>query len=118
MYGIPRTDRLAGLLGTDLIQVCIGSHHVILRFDERAAISVECSFDHILKNQETYHYEDLWKQPSTLTTLLGSSVTKVETPERRTLRLYFSNGEAIDLFEDSDQYECFRIQIGEDEIVV
>lgn len=118
MFGVPKKERLTGLVGKELVQVCISSHQVILKFDEDAQINVESSFQHMTENKDVRRYDDFWKQDSSLTSLLSSSVIRVENVNDRRLCLHFSNGEAICLSDDSDEYESFHISIEGEVIVV
>ena len=41
MYGVPEKERLVGLIGKELIQICFGVHEVIFNFDQDVRITVE-----------------------------------------------------------------------------
>ena len=55
---------------------------------------------------------------SRLKRLAGAKVTDARVDGRATIQLEFSNGDALRLLEDTDQYECYTLETADKLIVV
>ena len=109
MYGLPENVDLSFLQGKRLIQICIGSHQIILRFDEDISISIESPIKLLSRNGEHYIYDQASSINKDFIELLESSVVNVIPYTTGTLRLVFGNGSEIELTDDSIQYESYQI---------
>ena len=118
MHGIPEKERLMGFVGRDLIQICFGSHQVIFNFDDNMRISVESSIEHSVPGEGVRCYKKFWNQETYLTKLLGHTVSGLNVIDGKRLDLKFSNGHSIGLKDDSEEYECFQIEMRDDLIIV
>ena len=118
MYGVPEKKRFTGLIGKELIKVCIGSNQVIFYFEGNSRISVESAFVYKKPDGTECRYDEFWRQDSSLPNWLGSSIREVDVLNRKTLVLLFSNGGIIKLTDDSDEYEAFQLNIEKELIVV
>ena len=118
MYGVPEKNRLDGIIGKELIQISFGSHQVIFQFEECIRISVESSITYSILDEQVRHYDEFWKQETSLTKFLGAAVIGLEVKGAKKLILTFSNVGTIELIDSSDQYESFQIEIGGEMIVV
>ena len=115
MYGVPEKDDLVGLVGKELIQICIGVNQVFLQFEKNVRINVESRIEYPTFGGEVGNF---CCENAFLIGLLGSTVSEVYRADNRTLGITFSNGNSVELKDDSDQYESFQIKIGDDLIVV
>jgi Family of unknown function (DUF6188) len=55
---------------------------------------------------------------STLMRLIGRRVHEASVKDRSSIALKFDNDHVLLIIADSDQYECYQLQIGDAEIVV
>ncbi|MEM8773623.1 MAG: hypothetical protein AAGF53_01235 [Pseudomonadota bacterium] len=118
MYDIPETQEFSGLLGKELQQVCIGNNEVIFNFDSDFSLCVMGPFEHIKSGSEVFDYTDLLTKPSSLPSLLNSSIFEVKKENNDYLLLCFQNNEKLRLINDTDQYECFSLNIDGNIILV
>jgi len=114
MYGLTKdaSANLSFLIGKEICQIGIGSYDVQFNWGS-GGISVWSKY--LYKPADTAD-EILWagENPESATRvvrLLKASITSVETSEQGTLRLAFSNGDQLEIFED-ERYESFSIQDG------
>lgn len=118
MYGIKLDEDLKSLVGSRLIQICIGSNSVILNFDNDDWISIDSLFMHMLPSGDLYEYKELRNKQSSLTLLLDCIVENVRIENPKRLVIIFNNNHSLFLLDDSDHYESFQIKLGEKLIVV
>lgn len=118
MYGLPENIDLRFLENAELLQVCIGVHELVLRFQDDIAITVMGKFLHESTAQAASPNASLAHFASTLTTLLEAKIVKVEATTDGTLRLCFSNKHRLTLYDDNPQYEAYTLTHGLRTIVV
>jgi hypothetical protein len=114
MYGIPADLDLAFLVGAEVVQVCLGSFDVQVRFHPAASIHINGG-DWELKDDRGQIIDRSSDEPAKgrapflLHRLLGLRVQATEASPLRWLELKFENGLALRLIDDSVQYESFEI---------
>ena len=118
MYGVPDKQRLIRLLGKELIQVGIGSHQVLLQFEDNISISVETEIEHDIPDERVRHYNEFWRQDTSLPRLLGAKVDDIDVIRSKRLCLKFSNDHRICVNDDSNEYEVLTIRIDDELIIV
>jgi hypothetical protein len=120
MYSLPKDTDLSFLIKKQLHQVCIGSNDLILNFDGgevRISIISECIFHD--NSGEAILIDRYPANASVVCQLLGSTVMKqMRARGGKALLLEFSNGQSLEIIDDSDQYESFQIKHGDRLIVV
>jgi hypothetical protein len=118
MYGLPQDTDLRFLRDKLLLQVCTGVNEVILRFDGDISILIQTDIAHRSGQVRTALYELPIPATPMLLRLLHSSIVRTEIKPPGTLVLEFSNGEAIEIYDTSPQYESYHITYDGKMIVV
>ena len=119
MYRLPRDFDPAVLVGQRFEQVCFSENQLWLHFDARIKIGIESSFT--CRSRLSPINLTVMKVPvseSNLMQLLGKTITKASGNEDGTLSLVFENGDELQVFDDSSEYESYRIVVGTREIIV
>lgn len=119
MYGLPATFDPSRLQGSVLDLVCFSENTVSLSFSREVSITIESCFVH--SDQHGYgdgQQIDVPVIESRLMQLLGASILLASADADGTLRLKFSNGHTLVCLDDSPRYEAYRINIGNEEIIV
>ena len=119
MYGLPEEFDASRLVGCVLEQVSFSVNTMHLSFSNDVSITIESCFAHST-------YRDLSSakriripvRQSSVMQLLGESITSAHATSDGTLILKFANGQALACFDDTSQYEAYRIMLGKEEIVV
>jgi hypothetical protein len=110
MYSFSKGD-FTFLLGREVEQVCFGRYQAQLYLDS-ASIRIEGKYIYTPANAEPQAGRgDAYV--TGLVGLLGSSLTTATVIDERALMLSFSNGDSLQLVDDSDQYESFEIRCGD-----
>jgi hypothetical protein len=111
MYGLSKDIDLTFLNGREVIQVAIGVYQIQFGFDEDVTIYVHSQFNYFDGQAEW-----IWKpEPgaaqiaSGTASLLGATRESFEGHEDGTLRLNFSNGQRLTIFDNSKEYESYDI---------
>lgn len=130
---IPDDFPLLQLIGQELIQVCIGSHHVRLNFskpqmviagvqkwEDGAAIDLEAGFALREKTRSAIFATNdiLGHQAGSLTALLGQRIAAVKKLDNNELLLLFSNGSELQLVTDPEGFESYHLHIEGDTVDV
>jgi hypothetical protein len=118
MHGLPADLDLSFLVGPTLLQVCIGENEVILRFDGDVSITIESTF--VVRDEggcETA-FECARAAASALVEFLADSITEVLGQRSGTLRLTFSRGGVVEIYDSFEDFESYQIQHGKDLHVV
>jgi hypothetical protein len=118
MYGLENNVSLGFLKGRQLIQILVGAHQLILRFDKDVSISVEGDFDHKRGNHSLLTVARLPGAASTLLLLIGQTITTAENAGEGETRLHFSNGETLCLIDSNETGESYEIQGPEADVIV
>ena len=118
MYGLPKEFDGKFLVGRTLEMVCFNQNQVYLHFDAKVTITVESAFSHQGARGEAIRLIELPVEVSDLMVLLESSVSDVEGSKDGTLSLFFDNGHILRIYDDSPQYESYKIENGDAVIIV
>jgi len=92
---------------------------VFIKFDNDVALTIESSFEH--RTDLNGGQCDDARPPleySRLMQLIAHTVEMASREDRGTLVLNFSGGHTVRCFDDSVNYECYRIEVGTSELVV
>ena len=119
MYGLDDKADLSFLNSKEVLQVCIGSHATILNFADDVSIVIEakCQF-----SDRIGPVMDLAaSQPAgmaNLTVLVGQTVKSWAVLAESDLRLEFSDGAKLTIFDSESGYESFSVTSKERSFVV
>lgn len=118
MYGLKKDIDLTFLIRREIIQVAIGMYQVLFNFDEDTSIAVEGRFEYTT-NASTVE----WRPGNPLAAcsavkLLSARIEAVEPLQNGTLRLTFSNGDCLAIYDVSAEYESYQISRMGETIVV
>jgi hypothetical protein len=119
MYGLPHDFDPAALVGHRFEQVCFSENQVWLHFDAGLKIGIESSFSY--RRRSSPMNIPSVKIPvleSDVMHLLGERIARASGNEAGTLSLVFESGDELHVFDDSDQYESYRLVLGTREIIV
>jgi hypothetical protein len=114
MHGVPANLDLAFLHGAELIQVCLGLYQLQFHFHPSASISVEGGWDLRDPGGSVIdgRHDGPDRPPYQLHRLLGRRVVGSEVSAPAWFALRFDGGDALRIFDDSQQRESFSIQPG------
>ena len=130
---IPDNFPLALLVGQEVIQVCIGSHHVrinlskpapviagVQKWEDGAAIDIEAGFilRENLKPKISATNDNLGRRSGALTVLLGKTISSVEKLSKNELRLCFTGEIDLRLITDPQGFESYHLHIEGDSVDV
>lgn len=118
MYGIPKGTDLSFLVGRTLIQVCIGTHDLVLNFDGSVSITVTSSIAYAGPGGEHRKSEDFAGAAPAVLGLLSRTVVSYRYDDAGTLMLVFEDGTTLALYDDSSNYESYVIRNGDRVVVV
>ncbi len=118
MYGLKKDIDLSFFVGSELIQVCIGLHQLILNFSGDISISIECEFSHLSKGRALNKSSELPDSACSLLTTLGCCVTDINNLGNGNLEIKFSNGEIIQINDSNKDYESYCINTPNENIIV
>jgi hypothetical protein len=109
MYGLPKDINLHFLEGQELGQVCVGMHEVILNFSRNTGITIQSKFSSSADGSSSGNNTGLPLSASSLLRFVGSVVTSIHAETDGTLKLQFSNGLDLTIFDDDPHYESYVI---------
>jgi Family of unknown function (DUF6188) len=130
---IPEDYPLAKLVGQEVTQVCIGTHHIRLNFykvvrtqpappqwEPGAAIDIEAGFKLRQSNGTVLETSNktLGAFSGCLTALLGQKISSTERLAENELLVRFSNGAELHLVTDRQGFESYHIHIDHDSVDV
>jgi hypothetical protein len=117
VYGLPKQTALSFLIGKQVFHVCFGEYCTSIGFDT-VGITFEGKYTHTITDGR----EDVQERGSypnvDLIRLLGKTVVAATVIEDGTVEVSFSHGDRLRLFDDSPQYESYKISNGDQLIVV
>jgi Family of unknown function (DUF6188) len=120
MYGLKKDINLSFLNGREVIQVAIGVYQIQFGFDEDVTIYVHSQFGYFDGQDEW-----IWKpEPGAARiaartiALLGARIESFQGNEDGTLKIIFSNGQRLTIFDNSKEYESYDITRPGETIVV
>ncbi len=118
MYGLPENTDLGFLKEQVLRQVCVGANEVILRFADDISITCQTDIGHKKAGVCTALYRDMITCGAMLVNFLHTSIINASAESPGTLVLKFSNDEALEIYDTSQEYESYQITYGNKTIVV
>jgi hypothetical protein len=118
MYGLSENTDVSFFEKKVLLQVCIGFHEVILRFDPDISITAQTDIGHFSGDLCLGIYKSPVGAGPMLVRFLECTVVKAFAELPGTLGLEFSNGEGIEIYDSSPTYESYQIVHGGKIIVV
>lgn len=118
MYGLPENTDLSFFNGKILLQVCIGYNEVILRFDGDVSITIQTDIAHKSGDVFTALYKTIIPSAAMLVSFIHKSISKASAKSPGTLVLEFSNGEGLEIYDTSSEYESYQIMHDANLIVV
>lgn len=119
MYRLPSDFDPARLVGCALEQVSFSQNTVHLAFSGNVSITIESCFQHSTRGAPgNAERTSLPVRESRLMLLLGQLIESAHVSEDGTLTLKFADGQTLSCFDDTPQYEAYKIKFGDEEIVV
>jgi hypothetical protein len=110
MYRFPLNLDLSRMVGSDLNQMRLGRYDVQFVFDSDVTIAVQSRIT-VLENDEPiadWNSERNWSNLN-FQKIVNATVAGCSVLDEQTLEIRFSENFAIQLFDDSDQYESMQI---------
>jgi hypothetical protein len=120
VYGSPKDFDGSMFFGRTVGLVSFSVNTIHITFDGDISITLQSSFEHRLGAEGT-EQDDVQQVPvkeSRLMQLAGRTVERVEANVDGTLTLHFNGGHVLRCFDDSLQYECYRITHGKEVLYV
>lgn len=117
MYGLAQDADLTFFVNRQLLQVCLGPHQVIVKFDGRVSINSSSTMQ-VSVSTGAVRSDDPRVLGPALLGLLTDTVTGVQWSTDGTIRLAFAGGGSLQLVDDASPFESYEIQHGEGLIVV
>lgn len=119
MYGLPEDFDPTGFVGRSVEIVSFTANTVHLAFDGDYSLTVESSFEHRSKgcSNQPARFE-VPVRDSGLMSLIGRPVVSAEVDKPGTLCLQFDDGQMFRCFDDSEEYESYKVNCGGTEIIV
>ena len=119
MYKLPANVDLSFFKGNILLQICIGANEIILRFENQISITVQTDVVHKSQSGDvTAIYKSMPESAAMLVGFLHSAVTEATAIDPSTISLRFANGEYLEIYDTSTQYESYQIVHGHETIIV
>ncbi len=119
MYRFGDGSEFKVLAGQRVCQVCLGQFEIQLGFVDDARLRMEGDYVHRIRSED----RELTQArsscgPNELHRLLGTSITetRILSPERA--EIVFSNGDALLLIDDADQYGSFILDLHDRTVVI
>lgn len=119
MNGLPSGFDSSRLVGCTLEQLSFSVNTVHLSFSSDVSITIEAYFSHSIPGDAGGSKPtQVPLRESRLMKLAGESIESAQASSDGTLRLTFTNGQRLVFYDDTPEYEAYRIRLGEEEIVV
>ena len=119
MYGLSEDLDLSFFVGTSLIQLGMGEHHIAFALHPDVRLSVGSRMRLTDRKGETFTIDEDYRETAgVLLALISHDVQSASRTPFGALRLEWSNGAALEVDDDSDQYESYTINHGDRLIVV
>lgn len=99
--------------GEELLQVCVGSNEVQLKFESDLMVCIESSCRVVTVTGMTLKIEDFKLGASAICALLRETVESASVTEDGTVALAFSNGSTLCISNSNKPYESFQISKGD-----
>jgi hypothetical protein len=113
MYGVPADLPIQPFVGRELNQICLGRFQTQLHFSGTGSISVEGRWElrdgagDIVDRAEEHETRESYR----IHRLIDAAVARFSIDAPRSFTLFFDNGLALTVFDDSEQYESFSINV-------
>jgi hypothetical protein len=119
MYGLPEDLDLSFFAATSLIQLGMGEHQITFVLHPDVRLSVGSRMRLANPEGETFVIDDDYRETAgVLLPLISHDVQRATRTPSGALRLEWSNGAALEVDDDSTQYESYTINHGDRLIVV
>jgi hypothetical protein len=118
MYGLSKDVDLKFFEQQELQQLCVGRHEVILNFASNITLTIQSRFACSTNRQLPSVNADLPLSASSLLPLIGAHVVNADGGTDGTLKLTFSNGEHLLVYDDEPNYESYVITRSGETIVI
>lgn len=118
MFGFPKDFDAGRLVGRRLESVTFSENTVHLHFSDACTITADQGVTvRIVRSDSASEPRDeiVPIRESILMSSMGSTIVRTEILGGANLALHLSDGSRITIFEYSDIYECYHIQIGDRE---
>ena len=118
MNALPTEQGLNFLIGSDLLQVCIGKNEVILRFSDEISITIESRL--LVRDSSGLEssFDNSRSAAGSLVKLLSDKITKILCQRDGTLCLWFAKGDSLEIYNSFEGCESYQVQHGNDIYVV
>ena len=119
MYGLPEDFDPSFFIGRRLELICFGENTVNLHFDGELHITIESAFIyHAPETDSTGQREEIPVLSSEIMRLIGSSIIDCSASTDGALSLTFENDRRLQILDTSSQYESYRIDYGQMNVIV
>lgn len=118
MYGLPSDFDPQIFVGRELETITYGVNVIVLVFDDRLTVSISGSLSYSVADGADIAVDRVPVSHTSLVRLAGRRVEKFDLRSPQELVLRFEGGGHVTLLDDSELYECYLINNGDDEIVV
>ena len=120
MFELAENTDLSFLIDKKLEQICRGLHQIILHFAPEMTITIEGSVEYKSRHSSEVALwsPDCARSSFPMQGLLGQSIATYQILPKGTLKLAFSNDDALMIKDDSDRFESYQIMCGSRYIVV
>jgi hypothetical protein len=109
VYSIPPNPDLSGIIGSPLIQICLGEHDLQFHFDSGSWMGSQATVQHSKNEVMLGSWGAKGLTSTSLNSLLGKSPMQWAVPNPKRLELHFENDQVLAFLDDSDQFESFQI---------
>jgi len=113
MYGVPADLPLQPFVGHELNQICLGRFQLQLHWAGVGSIAVEGRWELrdasglVIDAEQDYQGRDVYR----IHRIIDLKTTGFEVDPPRTFSLLFESGFRLTVFDDTDQYESFSIDL-------
>ncbi len=118
MREIPQDIDLSFLEQKELMQVAVGLHQTILHFTDQVSILIEGTCRYRDQTGREIDCRDSKTSAMILVPLLGHVLTQVAKKDKKGLKLFFDEGQVIELDSDSEQFESYQIKRGDQWVLI
>lgn len=119
MYGLPEDLDLSFFVGTTLIQLGMGEHQIAFVLHPDVRLSVGSRMRLTDPEGETVTIDEDYRETAgVLLPLISHEVERASRTPSGALRMEWSHGAALEVDDDSDQFESYTITHGDRVIVV
>ncbi len=118
MYGLPKDIDLRFLEQNELQNISVGKYAVILNFEAEITMTIQSRFVCSVDERSKVVDEKLPSSASGMLALVGDRVIKADGCANGTLKLTFSSGEYLVVYDDDPNYESYVITRAGNTVVV